>query len=135
MKFRPINLKPEGVEKANKCQLRLKALLASRRNNHKVIQVVNYIRDAFQGHHTSNRTGYQSGEIYWVHFKTKTKQIVFKESVGSIEGPAEALKCAMQRKNENPAIGGFNVNGGKETTRTKTLLPGGMRAMASSIVL
>ena len=51
-------------------------------------------------------------------FKTKTKKIVCKELVGSIERPAEALKCAMRRINGDPAIGRFNVNSGKGTTRT-----------------
>ena len=50
-------------------------------------------------------------------FKTKTKKIVCKELVGAVEGPSEALKCAMRRISGNPAIGRFNVNGSKETTR------------------
>ena len=75
---------------ANKCQLRLKALLAWRRNNEKVIQVVNYIREAFTSHHTSNRTGSYQVKYTGFIFKTKTKKIVCKELVESVERPAEA---------------------------------------------
>ena len=50
-------------------------------------------------------------------FKTKTKKIVCKELVGPVEGPSEALKCAMRRINGNPVISRFNVNGSKQTTR------------------
>ena len=47
-------------------------------------------------------------------FKTKTKKSVCKELVGSVEGPSEALKCAMRRINGNPAISRFSS---KETSR------------------
>jgi len=46
-------------------------------------------------------------------FETKTEEIVRKEFVRSIEGPAESLKCAMRGINGYPAISRFNVNGGE----------------------